>query len=402
MAYGPRSNFPYSVGNTAPAMQQPRVNPSAVSAQAGYPASQQHPQSMPPIPFRQAGSAQAVPVQGSPAQQGGPVQQGAPVQQRTPAQQGVPAQFGCPVNHPAPVQSQGQAPAESNSGAPAQKTQSTFISQKIAKINGKDKVLDFGSKLNAANINDFSNVHGVGGKDHARASVISLTMCDYSKKASGGSSETVSYNIDVEDIPILYNAAMCSATGMLGNKSSPSPAANPAIQQALSVMRRWLSAPSAANGYRSIPEAEIADVGKALKGVAQSASASAPGAVLWSYAKEKNNPHAKGADGFVPVSKVTISYMPVRSDGQTSRYPWAIQVENYEAPLMMQANGSSAHNGKAARNRKSVSMLVSCNDFAAALVAVERYVRLWEQTVVIPIIRNGLRLCEENKKGGNQ
>lgn len=64
----------------------------------------------------------------------------------------------------------------------------------IAKTNGKDKVIDFRDCLNLANKDDYAMMHGIGGKEHARTSVIKLTICDYTA-GKGELSKTVSANI---------------------------------------------------------------------------------------------------------------------------------------------------------------------------------------------------------------
>lgn len=196
-----------------------------------------------------------------------------------------------------------------------------YISQKIYKINGKDKVIDFTSKLVKAKLNDFANVHGCGGKDHAPNSTIGVVICDYTK-GTGDNSVTMRFNMDVEDMTLLYHVS----NGIFAGTSYGSP--------------------------------------------------------VLPYVSEKNNPYAKGSDGYVPVSRIEINYQPTRQNGQKSNYPWYISITNYEAPLSESANGATAHVGSQARNKRSAYINVSALDFGRAMVAVDRFLRLWEHRML--------------------
>lgn len=201
---------------------------------------------------------------------------------------------------------------------------SDHMSRKIWKINGNKKVIDFNSKLIMAKPEDYANVHGSGGKGHAPNSTIGVVLCDYTK-GTGDKSVTVQFNMDVEDITLLSYAYMGIAAG------SP---------------------------YRS---------------------------PLLPYIREKNNPYAQDKDGFVPVSRIEIQYQPTRSDGSVSNYPWYIAISNYEAPLSKKESGATTHVGSQARNKKTAFINVSLADFGHALIAAERYIRLWEHRM-IPVI----------------
>lgn len=69
-----------------------------------------------------------------------------------------------------------------------------MISTIIAKANARSKVIDFRDGLVPALMEDYAMIHGTGGKDHAPASVIKVTVCDYTA-GTGDKSTTVTANI---------------------------------------------------------------------------------------------------------------------------------------------------------------------------------------------------------------
>lgn len=313
-----------------------------------------------------------------------------------------------------------------------------YISSKICKINGKDRVVDFSSKLSVAKVEDFANIHGCGGKEHAANSTIAVTICDYSKKGKGEQSVTAFYNLDAEIMEVLYQAAMDARLGKLTASSTDLAAAatvalhelnrweiagsqqpvsivpfgeltatgttlgnavkanNPAAlatasDHTLTDLRRWVAnrkqCPSA-----GVPLREIYEIKTALANALTQQDKP-----LFTYTTEKNNPYQKDSNGFVPVSKLYISYTPTRKNGEVSRYPWFIQIENFRAPLSTKATGASSHDASKAVDRKGVFINVSADDFAQAMVAVKRYIRVWEMVEAIPVVRSGLRLLDRIK-----
>lgn len=353
--------------------------------------------------------------------------QQAPVQQYYPARQPIPA----------PPPQQAATPEPEPTG---------YISSKICKINAKDKVVDFSSKLFKANVKDFANVHGCGGKDHAKNSTVAVTICDFTK-GTGDNSVTASYNLDAEIMDVLYEAAMNARLGQLRRSTSDLVAA---ASVALHELHRWELA-GQQQPVSVIPFSELTATGTALGNAAsqndpvalktihgnvltdlrrwagnrkQCPSAGVPlrdiyevknaleaalsdqGKPLFEYVTEKNIPYDqyRDAEGRYPVSKLCITYTPFRKGGEVSRYPWFIQIENFRAPLTTKANGASSHDASRAVDRKAVSIFVSADDFAASMVAVRRYIRIWEMVETIPVVRSGLRWLEriraskQNKK----
>lgn len=331
---------------------------------------------------------------------GTPVQRNNAAQTQTPAAANLASAQQQPASRP---QADGTASTATpsippNSGA-AQNTVGSqpgqieeYISQKICKIHAKNKVIDFNSKLKKAYLNDFANVHGCGGSGHAGNSTIGLTICD-STKGTGTNSVTVKYSVDVEIMAILYEAAQAARLGKL------QPDISAQMQWLLKLehlVNAWAQIPPTPNGDRLIPRQSLNDVYGILQD-AKNAFSATVGTPVFTYSKEKNNPYKIDGDGFSPCSKVTISYSPFRRDGQPSSYPWYVGIENFDAPVSKQENGAISHNSKQAKNKKSAFINLSVDDFASAMVAVDRFVRLWEQVNMGPVMAEAYRRMDTAK-----
>lgn len=268
-------------------------------------------------------------------------------------------------------------------------TVTEYISRKIWKVCGKNKVVDFTSKLIMANVTDFANIHGCGGKGHAGNSTIGITLCDYTN-GKGDKSITVKYSIDVEDIDILYNAAMSARLGQL--KPDPNIVTS-WIDNAQSLLNSWKCIPPSPDNSRSIPNQAL----NAMANTLNSAKATANTVIgpYFTYAKEKNNPYAE-KNNIVPCSKIVISYSPYRKDGSPSLYPWYIEIENFDAPLKKSENGATIHNSAHATNKKKAFINLSGDDFCAAMVAIKRFVALWEHRA-LPVMEEAYRRIDAAK-----
>ena len=305
-----------------------------------------------------------------------------PYQQQSAAPQNPPLQFPAPGGVPAmPVNPQMNQPHSPTQAVQPAAESEQFISMKIWNVNGKDKVVDFSSRLIKAREQDFANIHGIGGSDHAANSTICITICDYTK-GTGENSTTVKFAVDVEAMPMLYQAAMEARLGKLTiaspEREKHSTALLNTVQFSLQKMRNWLKIQAYPDNSRPVPGAEIEEIGKALSD-AVSAMNSAPQGIISAfppYSKQKNNPYCtfqmNGAT-FAPVSNLNISYDPSRN------YPWTIHIANCDAPINKKANGANTHDPSKAINKQEAFISLSADDFCEAMVAVERFVRLWEQ-----------------------
>lgn len=272
-----------------------------------------------------------------------------------------------------------------------------YISRKIFKINGRDKVVDFNGKLVKALPKDFANIHGCGGSNHAPNSTIGITICDFSKGA-GKNSVTVDFAVDVEDIMILYQAAMGACMGTLR------PETGNLLEGIVSASRQlnsWKKFPRSQDGGYVIPGQALNAMANTLNTTHASAKV-AYGTPVYQYSREKNHGAFQAKNGMAPVKKIEITYSPTRPDGSPSAYPWFIGIENYDAPVKTRNNGAVTHSGSQAINKRSAFINLSAGDFAAALVAVSRYIRVWEDRVMGSVVEDGIRSLEAQREERNR
>ena len=248
-----------------------------------------------------------------------------------PQQQTRQAQRNSTQPTPAPQQRAAQptpAPQQAAQPAPLTKAKVNRL-RKIIGSKNKTKAIDFISKLVSAKPEDFSMIHGCGGKDHAINSTIGVVICDYSK--GKGNTVTVNANIDALAIDAIYLAA---------------------IQQP---NRAW----------------ELLHPNNPMR--------PAPGETPYKYTPPgKVNPYVKDNDGLSPVSQIAIKYCPVRTDGAIATHPWFINISNCYAPVQTRQNKAISYDGKAAVKKKSVYVNMSYEDFAKAMTAVKHHISSWE------------------------
>ncbi len=359
---------------------RPSWKGGAVMMQAPNPTRNNYQPQQPPQ--RQPGYA-AMPPQGQPA----PQYQQPPVMQQPSAAQQYAA--------PAPQMPQ-SAPQQIQPAPQQNQPDPDFISQKIAKINAKDKVVDFNSFLCEALVGDYAMVHGCGGTGHARNSTIGVKICDYTK-GTGDKSTTLKFCVDVEDMELLYQAAMKARMGEFEAKGNVTGVMQIADNLAGN-LNAWAQALSTQQASVTADQLNWA-VGQLM--AMRNASSAAAGTPLFSYTREKVDPYKVDANGMAPVSKISILYTPIRKDGQQSKYPWYVEISNFIAPFRKKSTGATIYDGSKATAKRSAFINISEDDFAAAMVAVNRHIRLWEHRT-LPIMEEALRRMEAHRQGSQQ
>lgn len=255
-----------------------------------------------------------------------------PVIQQAAQSSSAPRQEAAQTN-PAPRQEVAQPAPAPNPGAAQPVSLTKAEVNRLRKITGsknKTKAIDFNSQLVPAKSEDFSMIHGCGGKDHAGNSTIGVVICDYSK-GKGKNAVTVKANIDALAIDGIYLAAI-----QMQNKA-------------------W----------------ELLHHNNPMR--------PAPGETPYKYTPAgKVNPYVTDNDGLSPVSQIAIKYCPVRTDGAIATHPWYIGISNCYAPVQKRQNGAITYDGKAAVKKKTAYVNMSYEDFANAMTAVEHHIRSWE------------------------
>lgn len=298
---------------------------------------------------------------------------------------------------PSPVHEEAQGPSDINGSndrdtkMPIENEPSSDqrISHKIYNVHGKDKVIDFVSILSKAHLKDFANIHGRTGSSYAPNSTIGLTICDSTKDDS----VTVKFSVDVRDMEFLLEAAKLAYFNRLER-----PSASPeSIYHAMNMISSWVNIPSNPDGTRSIPNSMLNELHGAIESAASS-QAGGPGDAIFSYIREKNNPSKIDPEtGFGPVSKVTINYSPIDRQGRPNGHPWFICIENFTALIQKQGKGLYTHKSSTATNKRKGFINLSREDFYSAMIAVDRFVRLWEFRQMGPVMDEAYGILNNNR-----
>jgi hypothetical protein len=232
---------------------------------------------------------------------------------------------------------------------------------------------------------DYANIHGIGGKDHAPNSGIGLTLCDYSR-GKGENSITVRYNIDVRDIDRLLCVVQAALTKTLG------------LTEQMKAVREFATANGVLIGWlQSNHQPSLQEIGGIQQTLCNGLMAQDPDntndRVLWHWEVQKNNPYPSACTWrdnveYTPVTTVNFMYNPSKN------YAWTIKVANYLAPINRQQNGASSHNNKGAIEKKEVMFPITTEDLYYALCDVSHYITLWENRM----FRTIDAMCNEKER----
>ncbi len=319
-------------------------------------------------------------------------------------------------------------PAAAGGGAPNQgaQTQRTGPSDLIAKAAAKGKFLDFRNNLIPALYEDYANIHGTGGAKHAAKSTIKVLITDYSA-GRNAPSIVVSANAAPELIP--YMLCVCeknAATAALG------PAQGGPASAVASRLTMSTALPAGQDGkvYLAVAKADLdvlaqAQLPQEAAALLDSAMHSTPlppdartgapyfavdrtlveqlataatvkpggagnGGTNFSYKQERVNIYQKKEGGFCPVSVMSITRTGTRKGGEVSRLPWTVQIKNFLAMPVQQANGTTAYNGRTVKDIKEAFVSISDFDMFRCLYRTNRFIELWENAVGMQLVQRAL------------
>lgn len=198
-----------------------------------------------------------------------------------------------------------------------QKKEWVGISRIIARINGRDRVMDLRDGLSAAPVEEYATLHRKKSKringEVQYASMIPITICDYSVKPS----VTVQANMAPHICEELYEAAKGFIFSPIG---------------------------------------------------------------FYEHHQERLNIHEQIAGGRCPYTQLRITYdQKIGQDGRlVSNYPWNIQITKTTAiPQTRNNGGISAVSGSIDKSAKPVFIRVNNSDFFGMMFSVHEYMRLW-------------------------
>jgi hypothetical protein len=264
----------------------------------------------------------------------------------------------------------------------------------IAKGGSNTVRMDFRDNLSAAYPEHFTMLHGIGGKDYAYNSSIGLYLCN-SAKGTGDKSINVHYNLPVSVIRELFFVAQQKLTAQSAGSGNPKAAAaiSEVVQNLLGV---YTNLSQVCNDAYTL--GALYNCGSTLENVAASLNQETPD--TWEYTASKANPYKVAENGTGPCSSVTIRYESSRN-GVVQTYPWYIQVSNFMAPITTKGSGTVNFNGSNATDKRSVDVKLSRDEMFRMLDACVRYITVWENTVLINSVGNGLQMRQYLKQNNS-
>lgn len=297
------------------------------------------------------------------------------------------------------------------------------VSTIIAKVNGRNKVLDFRDGLVVANVNDYAMLHGCGGEGHAPSSVIKVYLCDYSA-GTGSKSRTVSANISpvlceqifevckrnvgVQVIP--DNFALFTEQRMTNKKMArTADMCHYALQGTRKIFDRY--AERAKENDAPTTAAVLEGISSYFKKALERAAAepasperepfmNLPLHADFHYSQDRvHNYHSKtGGGNIAPVQKLEIWHTTYRKQGDLGNYPWTVRITNGKAKVKTQPNGATTYDASSMTDVEMAFIPVSDADMFRAMSRINHYVNVWETAIAVDVVKQGLVKREEERK----
>lgn len=285
----------------------------------------------------------------------------------------------------------------------ATRNEERYVPTNAVKISGffaKNKAFDFADNLTVAKEYDARNIFGVGGKEtvngekraHNPPATIKCSLSDF----RGNETVFVQHNLDISVFPLLEEVIKKNVgeTAMNGELASYIENLYCEVLNTKMTSSTTLSA--------------IA--GEKKDGLAPCEAFSTGGQVMpisaglftdWEYSSTKVNSYRKGADGFVPVSDMTIRRQQyIRSrDGngwESKKLPWHIEIVEFEAQMKTEANGTTPYMHGTERNKKFASIDTDDNTLFEAVWLVNQFIDTYKIMMGVPNLFNAY--IEENSR----
>ncbi len=290
------------------------------------------------------------------------------------------------------------------------------ISDIIYTVGGKNKFFDMRNALNLAYVEDYAQIHGLGGGKHAPNSGITLSITDYGDKSA---SKFVTANVSPYIIDKMLAVCQQNAGNRVGGETD--------LAAALSTMNAKLDRIFAGllNGaaravtacgnivkQRGHEKGPIADFGQVMKAARDGLADKEAdikqfgvrnGYTEFTFHQDKVNVYRKDPKaGFVFVTVIDIARRQYNDKGDLRKYPWAIQIKNLWAPPIEQPNGTTAYSAGNARDVVEAFIQISDDDMHHCCWAADHFIRVWENANAIPLVVEGLKRRQQNRQNSAQ
>lgn len=297
------------------------------------------------------------------------------------------------------------------------------VSTIIAKVNGRNKVLDFRDGLVVANVNDYAMLHGCGGEGHAPSSVIKVYLCDYSS-GTGSMSRTVSANISTVLCEQIFEVCKRNIGAQIipddfgffteqrmSNKkmSRMADMCHCALQGSQIILDRFIEKSKEGDSPKMAAVAERLSyyLKKALeRAAAEPASPERepymglPQHMDFNYSQDRvhNYQSKTGGGNIAPVQKLEIWHTTYRKQGDLSTYPWTVRITNGKARVVSQPTGGTTYDASSMTDVEKAFIQISDADMFRAMSRINHYVNVWENAIAVDVVRQGLIKREQERK----
>ena len=254
------------------------------------------------------------------------------------------------------------------------------ISDVIYKTFGGDVTCDFSNNLVPAYKEDYANLWGVGGKDHARSSGIRITMTDTKQKVNDprtGAEKSLTVRAQIPPYVFEQMLEICkknigaTETGMSWLSF---------IANEISVrLRAFLYGAQQPNmdGQQIIPIRPYSD---------------------WEYFQPRcvKDPNG-GKIGDVTTLSIKRTHL---YNGELSRYPWLFTISNFKAEVYESRTGGVNYNSKSVveSTKRSASIKLSDQTVWECCSKVLNFIHVWEQVVCVPLMAEGLTVRDRERQ----
>jgi len=107
-------------------------------------------------------------------------------------------------------------------------------------------------------------------------------------------------------------------------------------------------------------------------------------------------------EGLFPVQRLQIWHNAFRKQGDLSKYPWTIKIENGKARVSVQPTGATSFQANSMTDVETAFINISDADMFRMMSRVTHYIYVWEQVVASEVVRKGLEQREKERQNWMQ
>lgn len=298
-----------------------------------------------------------------------------------------------------------------------------YVSDTIAQVWATEKCLEARNTLNIAYPCDYAMLQGAGGENHARVSGIYTCITDISQKAKqqnkgisptiGATVPTVEFtkakkiaefnlgttHLDDGDITKGFNAIGAIAAYVYAIFAMlVKIVTSVGVTAGNIITGRPVDIPSIICNSAKEARKILADNSKQVYGMER---VDVPVYKDWEYSQNRVNTYKKYPDGRVSVAVLSISrkqYQMINGSEVRQNKPWSVYVSNFRAFPVEQKNGTVSYNGSSKADEMAARIKLDDEQMFDFCNKIEHFETVWELTHCCGLLREGLRLKEEQRR----